>query len=68
MVIVNKVHNKVAFGTLSCGDVFKDRSSNICMKVEPNGSANMVYLSDGVLGTAEDNEIFESIKCQLVIE
>lgn len=67
MNIVNKKPNMVSFKNLSCGEVFKDGHSNYCMKIEPDNDANMVYLSDGALGMADDEDIFERIKCELVV-
>ena len=47
MIIVNKSPNMVEFEKLSCGEVFRDKYSNICMKIEEVVSGqNMVYLSD----------------------
>lgn len=67
MNIVSKKPNMVSFKNLSCGEVFKDEHSNYCMKIEPDSDANMVYLSDGALGMADDEDIFERIKCELVV-
>ena len=67
MNIVNNKPNMVSFKNLSCGEVFKDEHSNYCMKIEPDSDANMVYLSDGALGMADDEDIFERIKCELVV-
>ena len=67
MNIVNKKPNMVSFKNLSCGEVFKDDHSNYCMKIEFDGDANMVYLSDGALGSTDDEEMFERIKCELVV-
>ncbi len=67
MNIVNKKSNMVPFEKISCGEVFKDEYSNYCMKIELDGDANMVYLSDGALGSADDKEMFERVHCELVV-
>ena len=68
MKISNKSPNMVSFKNLSCGEVFKDEHSNYCMKIELDGDANMIYLSDGALHCADDEEMFERVKCELVVE
>ena len=67
MNIVNKKPNMVLFKNLSYGEVFKDNHSNYCMKVGFDNDANMVYLSDGALGSADDEEMYERVKCELVV-
>ena len=68
MDIVNKNLDMVVFEKLSCGEVFRDKHSNICMKTESHGNANMVYLYDGSFDYLEENERVERVRCQLVIE
>ena len=67
MKIVNKKPNITFFQNLSCGEVFKDVHSNYCMKIELNGDVNMVYLSNGELGRADNHEMFERVTCELVV-
>ena len=67
MNIVNKKPNMVSFKNLSCGEVFKDENSNYCMKIEANDYINMVYLFDGALGSADDEEMYERVECELVV-
>ena len=47
MLITNKSPNMVEFYKLSCGVVFRDKHSNICMTIEDDGNSNMIYLVDG---------------------
>ena len=70
MLIVNKSLNKVPFEKLSCGDVFKDKYGNVCLKIETTDcGVNTVRLSDGSYDqTAGDDDEIEVVKCQLVIE
>lgn len=66
MTIVKK-SNMVSFDHISCGEVFKDERSNYCMKIECDDDKNLVCLSDGVLGYADDNEMFERVTCHLAV-
>jgi hypothetical protein len=68
MVITNKSPNMVEFYKLSCGTVFRDKHSNICMKIEENNDTNMVYLVDGSLYYIDGEDKVEKIRCELVIE
>ena len=68
MNIVNKSPNMVMFEKLSCGDVFKDKHSNICMKTEGCPDGNMVYLCDGSFNFIDDDEKVERVRCELVVE
>lgn len=70
MLIVNKSPKKVPFGDLSCGDVFKDKYGNVCLKMKATDcGVNTVRLSDGSYDyTAGDDDEIEVVKCQLVIE
>lgn len=67
MNIVNKKPDMVPFEKISCGEVFKDEHSNYCMKTMFSGNANMVYLSNGDVGLAESDELFERVHAELVI-
>lgn len=70
MRIVNKNISRVPFGNLSCGEVFRDKYGNVCMKIETTDcGVNTVRLSDGSYDyTAGDDDEIEVVKCQLVIE
>lgn len=69
MVITNKSPNVKEFKNLSCGDVFRDEHSNICMKIEETANGeNMVYVCDGSLGYIYDNDKVEKVRCELVVE
>lgn len=69
MVITNKSPNMVEFKNLSCGVVFRDKHSNICMKIEEGVDGhNMVYLCDGSIGYVDEDEKVERVRCELVIE
>lgn len=69
MTIVNKGPNMVMFEELSCGEVFRDKNSNICMKIEEVVSGqNMVYLCDGSLDYIDSNDKVEKVRCELVVE
>lgn len=73
MIITHKKSDMIPFEKLSCGCVFKDKHSNICMKidyVECNGGFeyNMVYLCDGSLSYIEDEENVEKVRHELVID
>lgn len=69
MIITNKSPNMVEFNKLSYGVVFKDKHSNICMKIaETIEGKNMVYLIDGLLDYADEDEKVEKVRCELVIE
>ena len=69
MNIVNKNPDMVVFEKLSCGSVFRDKHSNICMKIEEAiDGKNMVYLCDGSLDYADDKEKVERVRCELVVE
>ena len=69
MTIVNKGPNMVMFEELSCGEVFRDKNSNICMKIEGVVSGhNIVYLCDGSLNYIDSNDKVEKVRCELVIE
>ena len=69
MVIVNKSLNKVAFENLSCGDAFKDKYGNVCLKIETTDcGVNTVRLSDGSYDYTSSEEDVDIVKCQLVIE
>ena len=69
MNIVNKRPNVVIFEKLSCGEVFRDKHSNICMKTEEViDGKNMVYLSDGSLNYIDSDEKVEKVRCELVVE
>lgn len=68
MIISYKSPNLTEFEKLSCGVVFRDRHSNICMKIEYKGDANMVYLCDGSLNYIDEEEKVEKVHCELVIE
>lgn len=68
MVITNKSPNMVEFYKLSCGEVFRDKHSNICMKIEESNDTNMVYLVDGSLYYIYGQDKVEKICCELVIE
>lgn len=68
MVITHKSPNMVEFYKLSCGTVFRDKHSNLCMKIEENNDTNMVYLVDGSLYCIDNDEKVEKVRCELVIE
>ncbi len=68
MVITNKSPNMVEFYKLSCGEVFRDKHSNICMKIGENNDTNMVYLVDGSLYYIDGEDKVEKIRCELVVE
>jgi hypothetical protein len=68
MNIVNKNPDMVLFEKLSCGSVFRDKHSNICMKTELNENTNMVYLTDGSLDYLDDTEKVERVRCELLVE
>ena len=69
MVIVNKSLSKIAFVDLACGDVFKDKYGNICLKTETTDcGVNTVRLSDGSYDYTSSEEDVDIVKCQLVIE
>ena len=68
MKIVNRSTNKVEFRKLSNGEVFRDEHSNYCMKIETNDGVNMVYLSDGALGSAEEFWTVEKVRCELIVD
>lgn len=69
MTIVNKSPNKILFETVSCGEVFKDKYCNVCMKIETTDCGiNTVRLSDGSADYTSNDDEVERIKCQLVIE
>ena len=69
MNIVNKSPNMVMFEKLSCGEVFRDKHSNICMKIEEVVSGqNMVYLCDGSLNYIDSDEKVEKVCCELVVD
>lgn len=68
MLITNKSPNMVEFYKLCCGEVFRDKHSNICMKIEENNDTNMVYLVDGSLYYIDGEDKVEKIRCELVIE
>lgn len=68
MNIVNKKPNMRAFESINCGAVFRDKHSNICMKIEYNNNVNVVYLCDGSLAYIEDEDKVEIIGHELVIE
>ena len=70
---MNKNLNTVEFTQLSRGDVFKDKNSNINMKIEltlngRNDMVNVVNLSTGSLDYFCNDEKVEKVNCQLVIE
>lgn len=67
MTIVNKAENKVEFGKIDYGSVFKDSHSNYGMKVASD-VANVVYLSDGMLDYMDDSEKVTRVRCELVVE
>ena len=58
----------VEFYKLSCGVVFRDKHSNICMKIEDDGNSNMIYLCDGSRGYIYGEDKVEKVRCELVIE
>lgn len=69
MNIVNKSPNIVIFEKLSWGEVFRDKHSNICMKIEECvDGRNMVYLCDGSLDCIDNDENVERVRCELVVE
>lgn len=69
MVVTNKSPNMVEFKNLSCGVVFRDKHSNICMKIEGIVSGqNMVYVCDGSLNYIDDDEKVEKVRCEFVVE
>lgn len=69
MNIVNKSPNMVIYEKLSCGEVFRDKHSNTCMKIkETIEGKNMVYLCDGSLSYIDNDEKVEKIRCELVVE
>lgn len=69
MKITNKSPNMIVFDKLSCGEVFKDEHSNICMKIEETvNGCNMVYLSNGSLDCIEIDKKVERVRCELVID
>ena len=69
MNIVNKSPNMVMFEKLSCGEVFRDKHSNICMKIEEVVSGqNMACLCDGSLNYIDNDEKVEKVRCDLVVE
>lgn len=67
MTIVNKTENKVEFGKIDYGSVFRDAYSNYAMKVSSD-IANVVYLSDGMLDYMDDSEKVIRVRCELVVE
>ena len=68
MEIIHKSDDKVKFGKLVGGDVFKDECSNYCMKISYSDKANMVYISDGLMDYMSDDEIVIKVKCKLVVD
>lgn len=69
MNIVNKSPNIVTYEKLSFGEVFRDKHSNICMKIEQCvDGKNMVYLCDGNLDYIDNEEKVEKVSCELVVE
>lgn len=68
MKIVNK-SNLIPFGNLSCGEVFRDSNTHICMKCEYANmlSTNTVYLEDGSLTYFDDDILVERVDCELVL-
>lgn len=68
MLITNKSPNMVEFYKLSCGVVFRDKHSNICMTIEDDGNSNMIYLVDGSRGYIDGEDKVENVRCELVIE
>lgn len=69
MVITHKSPNMVEFYKLSCGTVFRDKHSNLCMKIEESDfGGNMVYLCDGSVDYIDGDEKVEKVRCELVIE
>lgn len=68
MNIVNKKPNMRTFGNVTCGTVFKDEHSNICMKIEYHDNVNVVYLCDGSLAYIDDLDKVEIVGHELVIE
>lgn len=72
MVITHKKSDMIPFEKLSDGCVFKDKHSNICMKIEyiesDEFAYNMVYLCDGSIGYICDNEEVEKLRHELVID
>lgn len=69
MTIVNKSLHKIAFEKLFCGEVFKDKYGNVCLKMETTDcGANAVRLSDGSYDYIAGDEEVDTVKCQLVIE
>ena len=68
MMITNKSPNMIEFERLSCGVVFRDKHSNICMKIEGSPNGNMVYLVDGSVNFIDDDEKVEKVRCELVVE
>ena len=69
MKIVNKNPDMVVFKKLSCGEVFRDKHSSICMKIEEVVSGqNMVYLYDGSINYIDSDEEIERVHCELVVE
>lgn len=70
MVIINKSPSLIAFKELSCGEVFRNKRANICMKIEEGiGGQNIVYLCDGTLDYFDDIDAkVEKVCCKLVVE
>ena len=69
MNIINKSQNMVMFEKLSCGEVFIDKHSNICMKIEEVVSGqNTVCLCDGSLNYIDSDEKVGKVRCELVVE
>ena len=72
MIITHKKSDMIPFEKLSCGCVFRDKHSNVCMKIEyvEDGVStyNMVYLCDGSLDYIEDGESVEKVRHELIID
>ena len=69
MNIVKKNPDMIKFKELSCGDIFKDKNSNYCMKTKYySDNVNMVYLSHGLLGGLEDDDMVEKVCGVIVVE
>lgn len=67
MRIVSALSDIVEFEGLSCGSVFKDERSNICMKIKHHADRNVVYLRDGSLGYLDGKIKVEKVRCELVL-
>ena len=68
MIITHKPSKTVKFEQLACGEVFKNKHSGICMKIEACYDINTVYLSDGSIYSTDDDELVEIVKCELVLD